>query len=178
MAQRLSVGKLKLSLITWIWASLIAQLVKNLPTGQETPVQFLGQEDPWRRDRLPTPVFLGFPGGSADKDSACNVGDLASIPGLGRSCGERKGYPLHSGLENPRDLYSQWGHKASDTELLSLSLYVRFAGFHYSWVVDDIQFIYFFSFVVYTFDVISKKFPTNLTSWKFKSMFSAKTFVD
>ena len=30
----------------------------------------------WRRDRLPTPVFLGFPGGSDGKESACNVGDL------------------------------------------------------------------------------------------------------
>ena len=37
---------------------------------QETPVQFLGQEDPWGRDRLPTPVFLGFPGGSDSKESA------------------------------------------------------------------------------------------------------------
>ena len=35
---------------------------------------------PWRRDRLPTPVFLGFPFGSAVKESACNVGDLGSIP--------------------------------------------------------------------------------------------------
>ena len=44
-------------------ASLIAQLVKNPPAMQETPVRFLGQEDPWRRDRLPIPVFGGFPGG-------------------------------------------------------------------------------------------------------------------
>ena len=59
---------------------------------------------PWRRDRLPTPVFLGFPCGSAGKESACNVGDLDSIPGLGRSPGEGKGYPLHnSGLENSMD---------------------------------------------------------------------------
>ena len=43
-------------------ASLVAQVVKNPPAMQETLVQFLGQEDPWRRDRLPTPVFLGFPG--------------------------------------------------------------------------------------------------------------------
>ena len=42
----------------------------------------------WRRDTLPTPVFLGFPCGSADKEWACNVGDLGSIPGLGRSPGE------------------------------------------------------------------------------------------
>ena len=50
---------------------------------------------------LPTPVFLGFPCGSAGKESACNAGDLGSIPGLGRSPGEGKGYPLqYSGLEN------------------------------------------------------------------------------
>ena len=43
---------------------------------------------------------LGFPGGSAGRESACNAGDLASIPGLGRSPGEGKGYPLqYSGLE-------------------------------------------------------------------------------
>ena len=59
---------------------------------------------PWRRDSLPTPVFLGFPGGSAGKESTCNVEDLGSIPGLGKSPGEGKGYPLqHSGLENSMD---------------------------------------------------------------------------
>ena len=65
-------------------ASLIAQLVRNLPAVQETLVQFLGREDPWRRDRLPTPAFLGFLCGSAGKDSTCNVGDLGSIPAIGR----------------------------------------------------------------------------------------------
>ena len=57
----------------------------------------------WRRD-LPTAVFLGFPGGSAGKESAYNVGDLGNlglIPGLGRSSGEGNGYPFqYSGLEN------------------------------------------------------------------------------
>ena len=58
----------------------------------------------WRRDRLPTPVFLGFPGDSAGKESYCDMGDLGLIPGLGRSPGEVKGYPLqYSGLENYMD---------------------------------------------------------------------------
>ena len=71
---------------------------------QETSVQFLSQEILWRRARLPTPVFLGFPRGSAGKKSACNVGDLGSLHGLGRSPGEGKGYPLqYSGLENSMD---------------------------------------------------------------------------
>ena len=44
---------------------------------------------------------LGFPGGSAGKESACNAGDLSLIPGLGRYPGEGNGDPLqYSGLEN------------------------------------------------------------------------------
>ena len=47
---------------------------------------------------------MGFPGGLAGKESACNAGDLGSIPGLGRPRGEGKGYPLqYSGLENSMD---------------------------------------------------------------------------
>ena len=62
----------------------------------------------WRRDRLPTPVFLGFPSDSASKESTCNAGDLGLIPGLGRSPGEGKGYPLwYSALENSMDCIVQ-----------------------------------------------------------------------
>ena len=66
----------------------------------------------------------GFPGGSAGKESACNVGDLGSIPGLGRSPGEGKGYPLqYSGLENSMDCRVHWGCKELDmTERLSLHI--------------------------------------------------------
>ena len=47
-------------------------------------------------------AVLGFPCGSAGKESACNAGNLGSIPGLGRSRGEGKGYPLqYSGLGVP-----------------------------------------------------------------------------
>ena len=49
---------------------------------------------PWRRERLPTPGFLSFPGGSDSKASAYNAGDPGLTPGLGRSNGEEKGYPL------------------------------------------------------------------------------------
>ena len=51
-------------------ASLIASLVKNPPAMQE--IQSLGQEDPLEKDRLPTPVILGFPCCSAGKESAFN----------------------------------------------------------------------------------------------------------
>ena len=63
------------------WASLLAQLVKNSPAMQETPVRFLGQKIPWRRNKLPTPVLLGFPDSSDGKESARNAGDVGSIPG-------------------------------------------------------------------------------------------------
>ena len=67
-------------------------------------------------------VAKGFLCGSAGKESTRNVGDLGSIPGLGRSPGEGKGYPLqYSGLENSMD--SPWGCKESDmTERLWASL--------------------------------------------------------
>ena len=59
---------------------------------------------------------MDFPGGSAGKESTCNVGDLGSIPGLGRASGEEKGYPLeYSGLENFSRLCSPWCRKEADT---------------------------------------------------------------
>ena len=76
---------------------------------------------PWRRERLPTPVFLGLPGGLVSKESACTTGDWGSIPGLGRSPGGGNGNPLQcSCLENPhgqRSLagYSPWGRREADT---------------------------------------------------------------
>ena len=63
---------------------------------------------------------MGFPGGTDGKESACNVRDLGSIPGLERSPGEGNGNPLqYSCRENPhgqRSLmgYSPWGQKESD----------------------------------------------------------------
>ena len=69
----------------------------------------------------------GFPGGSDSKGSACNSGDLGSIPGLGRSPGEGKGYPtpvlLPGEFHGQRSLagYSPWGCKELDmTEQLTL----------------------------------------------------------
>ena len=69
-----------------------------------------------RRDRLPTPVFLGFPCGSAGKESTCNAGNLGSIPGSGRSPGEGIGYPLQYSwaplvaqlVKNPPAMQETW----------------------------------------------------------------------
>ena len=93
------------------WASLVVQLVKNPPAMRETWVW----EDPWRREQLPTPVFLGFPSGSAGKESTCNAGDLGWTLGSGISPGEGKGYPIQcSGLENSMD-YTVHGVTKSPT---------------------------------------------------------------
>ena len=70
-------------------------------------------------------VFLGFPCGSAGKESACNVGDLGSIPGLGRSPGEGKGYPTPVFWPGEfHGLYSPWSCKelASTKDFHSTSL--------------------------------------------------------
>ena len=85
-------------------AAQVAQLVKNPLRCKRPRFSLWLGKFPWRRDRLPSPVFLGFPGGSAGKESTHNVGDLGSIPGLGRSPGEGNGYPFqYSGLENSMD---------------------------------------------------------------------------
>ena len=83
------------------------RFIHNNPKLQTTP------------DRLPTPVLLGFPCGSAGKESACNAGDLGLIPGLGRSPREGNTPVIYSrilqysGLENSMD-WRPWGHKESD----------------------------------------------------------------
>ena len=63
-----------------------------MPGSERSPGEGIG---------YPTPVFLGFPGGSDGKESSCSAGDLGLIPVLGRSPGEGNGYSLqYSGLEN------------------------------------------------------------------------------
>ena len=65
--------------------SLIAELEKNPPAIRRPPFDSWVGKILWRWDRLPTPLFLGFPGGSAGKVSTCNVEDLGLIPGLGKA---------------------------------------------------------------------------------------------
>jgi len=75
----------------------------------------LGQEDPLEKDRLPTPVFLGFPCSSVAKESACNVGDLGSIPGLGKIPWRRERLPTPVFWPGEfHGLYSPWGCKESE----------------------------------------------------------------
>ena len=72
---------------------------------------------------------MGFPCGSAGKESSCNVGDLGSIPGLGRSPGEGKLYPLqYSGLENSMNCTIH-GVTKSQTQLRDF----QFTSLHSAW---------------------------------------------
>ena len=75
-------------------------------------------------------IRLGFPGGSAGKESSSNARDLGLIPGLGRSPGKGIGYPLqYSGL------YSPWGHRelgTTEQHSLHTSL-IRLSKFYISW---------------------------------------------
>ena len=90
-----------------IWLYPYTQLVHNRIFFLRIFLKFsfyfiLGYSWFWRRDRLPTPVFLGFSGGSDGKQFTYNAGDLGSIPGLGRSPLGGYGNPLqYSCLENP-----------------------------------------------------------------------------
>ena len=109
------------------WLALIAQPVKNLLQCRRPWFDSWVGKIHWRRDRLPTPVFLGFLGGSVGKESIYHAGDLSLIPGLGRSPGEGKGYPLQYS-ENSMD-YVVHGVAKSHKQLSdfhSLSCFHRF----------------------------------------------------
>ena len=97
----------------------MAQLVKNPPGMQETPFDSWVGKIRWRRDRLPTPVFLGLPCGSAGKEFACNAGDLGLIPGLRRSPVEGKGYYIVHGVPKTWSQLSNF-HFQHNSDTLSL----------------------------------------------------------
>ena len=98
---------------------------------------------PWRRVRLPTPVFLGFSGGSDSKESACSVGDLSLIPGLGRSPEGGHNNPLqYYFLENPKGQrslvgYSPFSHKESHTTKHSTVTYLLLSSFFLYWYIKS-----------------------------------------
>ena len=113
---------------------------------------------PWRRDRLSIRVFLGFCGGSAGKESACNVGDLHSIPGLGRSPGGGHGNPpnilawKNSHGQKSLAAYSPWVAK-SQTQLNNLreNLSVMNTGSHVMlWEISSLSpSLFFFLYIIY-----------------------------
>ena len=100
----------------------------------------------WRRDRLPTPVFWGFPCGSAGKESPFNAGDLASIPGLARCSEEGEGYPLqYSHLENSMDCIVM-GSQSQTWLSLSLLLHKWFITLYWGILLNSKD----FKLVLYT----------------------------
>ena len=105
----------------------MAQLVKNPPAMCETWVGKIC----WRRDRLHTPIFLGFPCGSAGKESSYNAGGPGFDPWVGKILWRRE--RLLTPVFWPGEfhgLYSPWGRKESDTiEQLSLSLFTLWGKF-------------------------------------------------
>ena len=76
-------------------------------------------------------MFLDFPCGSTGRESGCNAGNLGLIPGLGRSPGEGKGYPLqYSGLENSMDCIVHGIAKSRS----------RLSDFHFTMELQSVQF--------------------------------------
>ena len=112
----------------------MAQLVKNLPGMQETWVQFLGWEDPLEKGYLPTPVFLGFPCGSAGKESTCSVGDLGSIPWVGKILWVRERLPTP--VSWPGEFHGVESKELNTTKRLSLSVFKTAGGENKSWVLE------------------------------------------
>ena len=143
---------------------------------QETLIRFLVRKTPWRRDRLPSPVFLGFSGGSDGKESACNAGDLGSIPGLGRSPEGGHDNPLqYSCLENPHEQRNLVGYShgvtksdctlsSVDTILLHLSLFSYFKKYFGLWF----RYIYFWNFL--TSVLLFRKYISGISHMKIYSI--------
>ena len=97
-------------------ASLIAQLVKNLPAMQGPWFDSWVRKVRWKRDRLPTPVFLGFSCGSAGKESTCNVGSPGFDPWVGKIPWKRERLPTPVFWPGEfHGLYSPWSRKELDT---------------------------------------------------------------
>ena len=73
--------------LQYYWASLVAQLVKDLPAMWETWVQSLGWEDPWGRERLPTPEFSGLENSMGSIVHGCKESVTTERLSLSLSCG-------------------------------------------------------------------------------------------
>ena len=121
----------------FLGASLVTQLVKNPPAMQETWFDSWVGKICGRRNRLPTPVFLGFPGTSASKESTCNVGDLGSIPGLWNHLPQIGTWTYVLGLEpsqNPAWDLNPCGWDSNPVKTLSIwfqdLMKLRFLMFH------------------------------------------------
>ena len=129
-------------------ASLTAQLVKNIPAKnpQETPFDFWARKVCWRRNRAPTLVILGFPWGSAGKESTCNAENQGLIPGLGSKellptpvfCPEEF-HGLQSTGSQSRTLLSDFHFHLSDHSVHTLNIAILIVhSTHFMALSDDI----------------------------------------
>ena len=105
---------------------LVAQLVKSPPAVQGTPVPSLGREDLLGKGWAAHSNFLGFPGGSDSKESACNLGDLGSTPGLGRSL--EKGTLTRYSILGWR---IPWTEETTRLQSMALQSWTRLSNFHF-----------------------------------------------
>ena len=108
----------------------------------------------WRRDRLPTPVFLDVPCGSAGKESAHNAGNLGSIPGLEDPL--EKGKATHSSVLAWRiqtGVQSLGSQRVNRTERLSHSFHFRFPLYQFRGYMLHIYAFYDYS-LAYIFNLL------------------------
>ena len=106
--------------LTLLLSAQLKWVVKNAGDSRRLGFDSWAGKLPWGRKWQPTPVFMGFAGGSDGKKSARNAGALGVIPGMERSPGGGQGNPLqYSCLKNPhgqRNLVaSPWGRKEAHT---------------------------------------------------------------
>ena len=100
--------------IRYDWACTHTQLTLGFPGSSAVEESICNAGDPWvekipwRRDKLLIPVFMGSRGGSDGKESACSVGDLGSVPRLGRSPEGRQGNPLQCSCLQNRMVRGAW----------------------------------------------------------------------
>ena len=104
----------------------------RLPCPSPTPRAYSNScpSSQWCHQTISSLRIIGLPWWLRGKEYDCNVGDLGSVPGTGRSPGEGNGYPLPGEFHGQRNLagYSPWGHKQSDTtKRLTLSLHFSLA---------------------------------------------------
>ena len=124
--------------LTYAWASPVAQLIICLQCRRPQFDSWVGKI-PWRRDRLPTPEFTGFSGGSDNKESACNAGGLSSVPRLGRCPGGGHGNPFqYFCLENPNGQRSLEGYKLMGSQRVRHNQATKLSACYCIWVSTHI----------------------------------------
>ena len=129
----------------------------------------------WRRDRLPSPVFLGFSGGSVGKESACNAGDLGLIPGLERFPWRRAWQPTPVFLPGE----SPWTEEPGRLQHMgSQRVGHNWATKHSTWIFTVLFFQLFWLFVIVQIKCWKRKPASWLIRWRLVSQKEGQTFPE